>query len=230
MKKFNTRNVNKRLKRAKEANENITKEKKHIETQLLEVQGNLVEVQDQFQEYRKEKKENEKLRKKVSYWKNRTLKLENRSSEKHIKEKLSFQTKELEQVIKYMDNEKSLLKEKIDDFENKKLDLFQKEQYSNQVRAAYQDLTFDGGVSANNIEKVVNIVLTKITGLQVDKLPKSTYAKDMGIEERGMTQYHVASELSAEFPRCTAMALQSFGTFALFLMYKKVMGDYFLLG
>ena len=28
--------------RAKEANENITKEKKHIETQLLEVQGNLV--------------------------------------------------------------------------------------------------------------------------------------------------------------------------------------------
>ena len=42
LQKFNTRNINKRLKRAKEANENITKEKKHIETQLLEVQGNLV--------------------------------------------------------------------------------------------------------------------------------------------------------------------------------------------
>ena len=40
-KKFNTRNINKRLQRAKEANENITNEKKHIETQLLEVQGNL---------------------------------------------------------------------------------------------------------------------------------------------------------------------------------------------
>ena len=32
-KKFNTRNINNRLKRAKVANENITKEKKHIETQ-----------------------------------------------------------------------------------------------------------------------------------------------------------------------------------------------------
>ena len=36
-KKFNTRNINKRLQRAKEANENITKEKVHIEIQLLEV-------------------------------------------------------------------------------------------------------------------------------------------------------------------------------------------------
>ena len=44
----------------------------------------------------------------------------------------------------------------------------------------------------------MNIVLTKIAGLQVDRLPKSTYAKDMGIEVRGMAQYHVASELSAE--------------------------------
>ena len=55
LQKFNTRNINNRLKRAKEANENITKEKKHIETQLLEVQGNLVEVQDQFQKYKKRK-------------------------------------------------------------------------------------------------------------------------------------------------------------------------------
>ena len=108
----------------------------------MEVQGNLVEVQDQFQKY---KKGNENLRKKVSYWRNRTLKLENRSSEKHIKEKLSFKIKELEQVIKYIENEKSLLKKKIDDFENKKLNLFQKGRYSNQVRAAYQDLISDGG-------------------------------------------------------------------------------------
>ena len=58
-----------------------------------------------------------------------------------------------------MENEKSLLKEKIDDFENKN-NLFQKWQYSSQVRAAYQDLISDGGVSAKKIEKVVNIVLT----------------------------------------------------------------------
>ena len=206
--KFNTRNINKRLNRSKQTNENIKKENKFMETQLLEVQGNLVEVQDQFQKY---KKENENLRKKISYWKNRTLKLENQSSEKHIKEIMSLKIKELEQVIKYMENEKCLLKEKIVDHENKKLTLFQKGQYSNNVRAAYQDLVSDGGVSANKVEKVVNIVLTKIAGVQVDRLPKSTYAKDMGIEVRGMAQYHVASELSAE-SECQNMTLHSDGT------------------
>ena len=45
---FNIRNIHKRLKRVKEANENIKKETKHIEIQQLEVQKNLVEVQDQF--------------------------------------------------------------------------------------------------------------------------------------------------------------------------------------
>ena len=91
------------------------------------------------------------------------------------------------------------------------MNLFQKGQYSNQVRAAYQDLISDGGVSAKKIEKVVNIVLTKMAGLQVDRLPKSTYAKDMGIEVRGMAQCYVASELSAE-SECQNMMLHSNGT------------------
>ena len=171
-KTFNTRNINKRLKRAKKQMKILQKKKNHIETQLLEIQGNLVEVQDQFQKY---KKENKNLRKKVSYWKNRTLKLENQCSEKHssIKEKLSFKIKELEQITKCMENEKNLLKEKTDDFENKKLNLFQKGQYSKEVRTLYQDLISDGRVSANKMEKVVDIVLTKIAGLQVDRpIPK----------------------------------------------------------
>ena len=92
----------------------------------------------------------------------------------------------------------------------------------------------DGGVSANKVEKVVNIALTKIAGVQVDRLPKSTYAKDMGIEVRGMAQYHVASELSAEseYQNMTLhrMALQSLDTLTLLLMYKKVMVNYLLLG
>ena len=81
-----------------------------METQLLEVQGNLVKVPGQFQ---KCKKQNENLRKKISYWKSRTLKFENQYSKKHIKEKLSFKIKELKQVIKYKENQKSLLKQKI---------------------------------------------------------------------------------------------------------------------
>ena len=87
-----------------------------MESQLCAGPGKLVQFQDQFQ---KCKTQNENLKKKKRYWKNSTLKLENHSSEKHIKEKLSFKIKELEQVIKYRENKKSLVKEKIDDFENK---------------------------------------------------------------------------------------------------------------
>ena len=119
--------------------------------------------------------------------------------------------RELDQVIKCMENENSFLKEKTNDLENKQLTLFQKGQYCNKAREAYQDLVFDGGVSANKVEEVVNTVLTKIAGIQVDRLPKSTYAKDMGIEVRSMAQYHVASELSAEF-ECQNMTLHSDGT------------------
>ena len=72
-----------------------------------------------------------------------------------------------------MENEKNLLKEKTDDFENNELNLFQKGQYSKEVRTLYQDLISDGRVSANKMEKVVDIVLTKIAGLQVDRpIPK----------------------------------------------------------
>ena len=88
----------------------LQKQKKHMETQLLEVQGNLVKVPGQFQ---KCKKQNENLRKKISYWKSRTLKFENQYSKKHIREKLSFKIKELKQVIKDKENQKSLLKQKI---------------------------------------------------------------------------------------------------------------------
>ena len=64
--KFNTKNIKRRLKRDKESNKNVRKEKsnenttkgkKHLETQLLEVQGN----PDQFQ---KCKKQNDNLTKK----------------------------------------------------------------------------------------------------------------------------------------------------------------------
>ena len=89
-----------------------------METQLLEVQENLVEVPDQFQ---KSKKQNETLTKVIA---KQNSKIGKQSCEKHIKEKLSYKIKELEQLIKYSQIKNSLLKEKIDDFGNKKLNLF----------------------------------------------------------------------------------------------------------
>ena len=87
------------------------------------------------------------------------------------------------------------LKEQLDNFRNNTIHLFQKSQHSNSTCAAYQDLISFAGVSANKVEKVVDIVLTQIAGIQVDQLPKSTFAKDMEIESRGVEQYQIASEL-----------------------------------
>ena len=43
----------------------------------------------------------------------------------------------------------------------------------------------------------MDIVLTQIAGIQVDQLPKSTFAKDPTVESRGVAQYQIVSELSA---------------------------------
>ena len=78
-----------------------------------------------------------------------------------------------------------MLKEQLNNVKNNKIHLFKKCQYSNSTRAAYQDLISFAGVSANKVQKVVDIVLTQISGIQVDRLPKSTFAKDMAVESRG---------------------------------------------
>ena len=56
-----------------------------------------------------------------------------------------------------------------------------KGQYCNSTRAAYQDLISYAGISANKVDKVIDISLTQIAGIHVDWLPKSTFAMDMGI-------------------------------------------------
>ena len=93
-------------------------------------------------------------------------------------------------------NESGSEKEQLDNFKNNKIQLFKKGQYSNSTHAAYQDLINFAGVSANKVDKVVDIVLTQIAMIQVDRLAKSTFAEDMAIESRGVTQYQIASELS----------------------------------
>ena len=103
-----------------------------------------------------------------------------------------------------------MLKEQLDNFKNNKIHLFKKGQYSNSIRAAYQDLISFSGVSANKVKKVVGVVLTQIARIQVDRLPKSIFAKDMAIESRGVAQYQIASKLSAG--SCTNMTLHSDGT------------------
>ena len=97
---------------------------------------------------------------------------------------LLLKLEDLREQVKFLENEKLLLKEHLDHFKSNK-------QYSNSTRATYQDLISYAGVSANKIDKVVDIFLTQIVGIQVDRLLR------------------FASELSGN---CTNMTLHSEGT------------------
>ena len=65
------------------------------------------------------------------------------------------------------------------------------------------------GLSCQNVEKVIRIVLKELVGVDVERLPKATFAKYMLLEARGLAQIHVASELSGESSQNT---LHSDGT------------------
>ena len=123
---------------------------------------------------------------------------------------LLLKLENLKEQVKFFENEKLLLKDQPDNFKNNKIQLFKKGQYSNSTRAAYQDLISYASISTNKVDKVVDIVLTQISGIQVDRLPKSTFAKDITIESRGWHSTRlIASELSGN---CTNMTLHSDGT------------------
>ena len=74
----------------------------------------------------------------------------------------------LKQQAKFLENEKLLLKEQLDNFKNNKIQLYKKTQYSSSAHTAYQDLISFAGVIANKVDKVVDTVLTHIAGIQAD--------------------------------------------------------------
>ena len=125
-------------------------------------------------------------KKKLCYCKTKTRKLEaDKAKNIESNPSLLLKLENLKEQVKFLENEKLLPKEQLDNFKSNKIQLFKKGQCSNSTCAAYQDLISYAGVSANKVDKVVDIVLTQIAGIQVDRLPKSTFAKDMAIESRG---------------------------------------------
>ena len=106
--------------------------------------------------------------KKLCYYKAKTRRVEaDKAKKNEYDPSFLLKLEDLEQV-KFLKIEKLLLKEHLDNFKNNKIHLFKKRQYSNSTRAAYQDLISFAGVSANKVEKVVDIVLTQIAGIQGD--------------------------------------------------------------
>ena len=104
---------------------------------------------------------------------------------------------DLKKRIEVLENEKMELEEKIQSFLNKDINVFQKGSYNDDIRMVYEDLLCMG-LSTRNVEKVIRVVLEKLAGVTVEKLPKPTFAKYMLLEARGLAQIHVASELVGE--------------------------------
>ena len=97
----------------------------------------------------------------------------------------SLKLEDLKEQVKFLKTKKLLLREQVDNFKNNKIQLLKKGQYSNSTHPAYQYLISFAGVSAKKVGKVVDIVLTQIAEIQVDRLPKSTFVKNVAIESRG---------------------------------------------
>ena len=101
----------------------------------------------------------------------------------------------LKNQISALENEKFELEEKINEFMTQEISVFKNGMYNDSVRMVYEDLLCMG-LSTRNVEKVIRIVLEKLAGISVEKLPKPTFAKYMLIEARGLAQLHVAAELA----------------------------------
>ena len=105
---------------------------------------------------------------------------------------------DLDQQIKFLQNEKCILEERINSFMNEnEIQVFENGHYNDNIRAVYEDLLVMG-ISTRNVEDVIRIVLKKLAGLDASKLPGPTFAKYMLLEARTTSQLHILSELAED--------------------------------
>ena len=198
--RLNTRNVNKRISRIKNKNIDLTKENEEKTLQLEEFKV----VNDQLvKDLDKALAEGIKYRKKASYYKGKYEK-----SNDSENDSVQSIIKDLNQQIQALENEKLMLNEKIDTFLSREICCFEKGKYKYVIRMVYEDILMMG-VSTRNVEKVIRLVLEKVAGIKVDRLPSECFARYMLVEARGLAQYQIAFELVGN---CSDMTLHSDGT------------------
>ena len=84
----------------------------------------------------------------------------------------------MKQQILILENEKCEVEDKLSSYMKGVIKTKENGQYTDAVRATYQDLVMMG-VGINNIEQVVHTVLTNFTNMNIECLPKATFAKLM---------------------------------------------------
>ena len=77
----------------------------------------------------------------------------------------------------------------------RELSFFENGQYTHNIRMVYEDLLCMG-LSTRNIEKSVRLILEKLANVEVGRLPKVTFAKDMFLEARTLSQIQLVSVLT----------------------------------
>ena len=70
--------------------------------------------------------------------------------------------------------------------------------YNDTVRVTYQDLVMTV-VGINKIQKVVHTVLKSFTNMDIECLPKATFARLMYTESRRLSQLQVAESLLKDY-------------------------------
>ena len=105
---------------------------------------------------------------------------------------------ELKQQILILENEKCEVEDKLSSYMKGVIKTKENGQYTDAVRATYQVLV-TMGVGISNIEHVVHTVLTNFTNMNIECLPKGTFARLMYTESRRLSQLQVAEELLKDY-------------------------------
>ena len=133
IKNLNIRFTSKKLNRKEVLKNHLKFENKELTYKLAEKWENLKEKATKLQ---KSAAENGTLEKHC-YYKARTRKLEaNKAKKIESFPSLLLKLKDLREQLKFLEKEKLLLKEQLDNFKSTKIELFKKIQYSNNTRAA----------------------------------------------------------------------------------------------
>ena len=117
-----------------------------------------------------------KYRKKASYFK-RKYEKSNGSENDSVQSII----KGLNQKIQALENEKLMLTEKIYTFLSREICCFENVRLKNVIRMLYKDILMMG-VSTRIAEGVISLVLEKVAGIKVDRLPSKCFARYMLVE------------------------------------------------
>ncbi|XP_071810818.1 uncharacterized protein [Apostichopus japonicus] len=121
----------------------------------------------------------QRAKKQVRYYKKKAAASTSQQKFEDVSERLNYREEQMEQ-----------LQERLDDILDKecgKVSTIVKGKYRDSIRSVYQHLMCLN-VGSNNCEDIVRTVLKGIVGLDVERLPKATFAKEMVFEARAMAQ------------------------------------------